>query len=149
MPGRAPPKLGDGTEWDAVPGLRGCTPQSCAYRDLLSDFRALGVGVYAVSTQMSEYQREFAERMHIPFPILSDSELALTRALRLPSIDMPVDSGGPTTLLRRMAWYCEHARIERVWYPVFPPDRNAAEVLAWLRARATANGLLERGTCSR
>lgn len=135
VPGRAPPRLGDGTDWDLVPGMRGCTPQSCAYRDLLSDFQALGVGVHAISTQTSEYQREFAERMHIPYPILSDSHLALTRALRLPSIEMPVDAGGPTTLIKRMAWYCDGSRIARIWYPVFPPDQNAAEVLAWLRAR--------------
>src|SRR5688572_22914880 len=135
VPGRAPPRLADGTDWDLVPGLRGCTPQACAYRDLTGEFRALGVDVYALSTQTSEYQREFAERMHIPFPILSDAELALTRSLRLPALDMPVPSGGPPTLLRRMAWYCEDARIARVWYPVFPPDRNAAEVLAWLRSR--------------
>jgi len=73
--------------------------------------------------------------MHIPFPILSDSELALTHALRLPSLDMPVETGGPRTLIKRMAWYCDSSRIEHVWYPVFPPDKNAAEVLAWLRER--------------
>ena len=101
----------------------------------MAEFRALGVTLHATNTQATEYQREFAERMHIAFPILSDSELALTRALRLPSIDRPVDSGGPRTLLKRMAWYCERSRIEHVLYPVFPPDRNAAEVLAWLRAR--------------
>jgi peroxiredoxin len=133
VPGRPPPKLADGTEWDMVPGMRGCTPQSCAYRDLAADFRALGVDVYALSTQTTEYQREFAERMHIPFPILSDAALALTHALDLPRIEMPVPSGGPSTLVKRMAWYCDRARIEHVWYPVFPPDRNAAEVLDWLR----------------
>ena len=139
VPGRTPPRLADGTEWDLVPGMRGCTPQSCGYRDRLAEFRALGVAVYALSTQTSAYQREFAERMHIPFPILSDSELALTRALSLPSIEMPVESGGPPTLIKRMAWYCERGRIEHVWYPVFPPDRNAEEVLDWLgsqRAKA-------------
>lgn len=134
VPGRAPPRLADGTAWDLVPGLRGCTPQSCGYRDLVGEFRALGVGVYAVSTQTTAYQREFAERMHIPFPILSDAGLALTRALRLPSIEMPAVEGGPTTLLKRMAWFCERSRVEHVWYPVFPPDRNAAEVLGWIRS---------------
>lgn len=136
VPGRPPPRLADGTEWDLVPGMRGCTPQSCGYRDLLADFRALGVAVVAVSTQEPAYQREFAERMHLRFPILSDAELALTRALRLPSLEMPAATGGPPTLLQRMAWYCERGRIEHVWYPVFPPDRNAATVLAWLRERA-------------
>jgi len=133
VPGQPPPRLADGSDWDLVPGMRGCTPQSCGFRDLLSEFRALSVSVYAVSTQTSEYQREFAERMHIPFPILSDSELALTRSLRLPAIDMPAASGGPPTLLKRMAWFCERSRIEHVWYPVFPPNENAARVLAWLR----------------
>jgi len=90
VPGRPPPRLADGTEWDLVPGMRGCTPQSCAYRDLAADFRALGVAVHAVSTQTTEYQREFATRTHMPFAILSDSALVLTRALRLPSIEMPV-----------------------------------------------------------
>ncbi len=110
------------------------------HRDLLSEFRALGVAVCAVSTQTTAYQREFTERMHIPFPILSDSALALTRALRLPSIDMPLQPGGPPTLLKRMAWFCERSRVEHVWYPVFPPDRNAAEVFDWLRARKARAG---------
>jgi peroxiredoxin len=74
--------------------------------------------------------------MHVRFPILSDSALALTRAMRLPSIEMPPAAGGPTTLLKRMAWHCERSRIERVWYPVFPPDGNAAEVLAVLRGES-------------
>ena len=135
VPGRAPPRLADGTEWDLVPGMRGCTPQSCGYRDLRAEFRALGVAVYALSTQTSEYQREFAERMHIPFPVLSDSELVLTRALALPALEVPPQPGGPGTVLKRMTWHCARGRIEHVWYPVFPPDRNAAEVLAWIRAR--------------
>jgi peroxiredoxin len=134
-PGQPPPRLADGSDWDLVPGLRGCTPQSCAYRDLHADFRALGVAVVAVSTQTSAYQRELAERMHLAFPILSDERLALTRALRLPSLEMPAAPGGPTTLIKRMAWYCERGRIEHVWYPVFPPQENAATVLAWLRGR--------------
>jgi peroxiredoxin len=140
VPGRAPPRLADGTEWDLVPGMRGCTPQSCGYRDLRADFRALGVSVYAVSTQTTEYQREFAERMQIPYPLLSDAALALTRGMRLPSIDMPVEAGGPPTLIRRMAWYCRRARIEHLWYPVFPPNENAAIVLAWLRSQPSNVG---------
>lgn len=135
VPGKSPPSLADGTPWDLVPGMRGCTPQSCGYRDRVAEFRDLGVSIAAISTQTTEYQREFAQRMHIPFPILSDHRLALTRALRLPSIDMPVETGGPSTLLRRMAWYCDQGRIEHVWYPVFPPDENAPRVLEWLRKR--------------
>lgn len=135
VPGRPPPRFADGTEWDLVPGMRGCTPQSCGFRDLLGEFRELGVAVYGISTQSSTYQRELAERLHIPFPILSDRELRLTRALALPSIEAPPVDGEPTTLIRRMAWYCESGRIEHVWYPVFPPDRCAARVLDWLRER--------------
>ncbi len=135
VPGRPPPRMADGTEWDAVPGMRGCTPQSCAFRDLNEEFAELGVSIYAVSTQTTEYQREFAQRNHIPFPILSDWELRLTRGMRLPSIEMPVEAGGPPTLMRRMAWYCERSTIVRCWYPVFPPNENAARVLEWLRSR--------------
>jgi peroxiredoxin len=138
VPGKAPPSLADGTPWDLVPGMRGCTPQSCAYRDRLAEFRDLGVSVAAISTQTTAYQREFAQRMHIPFPILSDHTLRLTRSMRLPSIEMPVETGGPSTLLRRMAWYCDRGRIEHVWYPVFPPDENAQMVLGWLRERGGA-----------
>ena len=130
-PGRAA-----GPEWDAIPGARGCTPQSCGFRDLHREFTALGVTVYGVSTQETGYQREFVERNHVPFEILSDRDLALTHALRLPTFEYPIAGGGPTTLIRRMAWYVERGRIERIWYPVFPPDRNAETVLGWLRERA-------------
>jgi peroxiredoxin len=123
-----------GPEWDLIPGARGCTPQSCGFRDLHADFQALGVAVAGVSTQRTAYQREFVERNHVPFALLSDAELRLTGVLRLPTFEFPVAGGGPTTLIRRMAWYLEGGRIARVWYPVFPPDRNAETVLAWLRA---------------
>lgn len=134
VPGKAAPRLPDGTEWDMIPGMRGCTPQSCAFRDLHAEFRALGVSVYAISTQTNEYQREFAERNHIPFPVLSDSELRFTRMMKLPKIEMPVEAGGPPTLIRRMAWYCDQGLIRKVWYPVFPPNENAQRVLEWLQA---------------
>jgi len=124
-----------GPEWDLIPGARGCTPQSCGFRDLDGDFRALGVRVVGVSTQTTTYQREFVERNHAPFDLLSDAALRLTRALRLPTFEFPVASGGPTTLIRRMAWYADRGTIRHVWYPVFPPDRNAATVLAWLRTQ--------------
>ena len=123
-----------GPEWDAIPGARGCTPQSCGFRDLHAEFAARGVRVAAVSTQTTDYQREFVTRNHIPFEILSDAGLALTRALRLPSFEYPVERGGPTTLIKRMVWYVEAGRIVHVWYPVFPPDKNAEIVLAWLDA---------------
>ena len=124
-----------GREWNLSPGARGCTPQSCGFRDLHTEFTALGISVAGVSTQTVEYQREFVERNHVPFDLLSDAELRLTRALLVPTFEFPVTSGGPTTLIKRMAWYLEGGRIERVWYPVFPPDRNAETVLAWLRGR--------------
>jgi peroxiredoxin len=124
-----------GPEWDAIPGARGCTPQSCGFRDLHRDFTKLDITVLGVSTQDTGYQREFVERNHVPFALLSDRELLLTRALRLPTFEYPVERGGPTTLIKRMAWYVERGRIEKIWYPVFPPDRNAGTVLAWLHER--------------
>jgi len=122
-----------GPEWDAIPGARGCTPQSCGFRDLAAGFAVQGVRIAAVSTQDTAYQQEFVERNHITFEILSDAALELTRALSLPTFEYPVAGGGPTTLIKRMAWYVDGGRIEKVWYPVFPPDRNAETVLAWLR----------------
>jgi len=123
-----------GREWDLIPGARGCTPQSCGFRDLHAEFQALGVTVAGVSTQTTAYQREFVERNHVPFDLLSDAELSLTRALRLPTFEFPVPGIGPATLIRRMAWYLDGGRLARVWYPVFPPNANAETVLAWLRA---------------
>lgn len=125
-----------GPEWDLIAGARGCTPQSCGFRDRHGDFRALGVAVAGVSTQTTAFQREFVERNHVPFELLSDAGLRLTRALRLPTFEFAVGSGGPTTLIKRMAWYLEGGRIRRVFYPVFPPDTNAQTVLAWLRERS-------------
>lgn len=140
VPGQ-PPNLGFGAEdWDTIPGARGCTPQSCGFRDLYSEFRTLGVQVFGVSTNTTEHHREFVERNHIPFEMLSDSGLDLVRAMSLPTFEFPVESGGPNTLIKRMAWYVEPdaagiPRIAHVWYPVFPPDRNAATVVEWLKAR--------------
>ena len=127
VPGEPP-----GPGWDLIPGARGCTPQSCAFRDLHSSFTELGVRVAGVSTQDTGYQREFAARNHVPFDLLSDAALGLTRALRLPTFEFPVKSGGGTTLMKRMAWYVVGGRIRKVWYPVFPPNENAANVLGWL-----------------
>ncbi|MGH7420315.1 MAG: peroxiredoxin [Candidatus Rokuibacteriota bacterium] len=124
-----------GPEWDAIPGARGCTPQSCGFRDLHREFTALGVALFGISTQERDYQEEFVARNHVPFELLSDRDLAFTHALRLPTFEYPVERDGPTTLIKRMAWYVERGRIERIWYPVFPPDRNAETVLAWLHER--------------
>lgn len=116
--------------WNDIPGARGCTPQSCAYRDTLAEFSALGASVVGISTQTPEEQREFAEREHIPFPLLSDADLQLAEALRLPTFE--VDG---MTLYKRLTLVAEAGRIVKAFYPVFPPDRNAAEVLGWLRDR--------------
>lgn len=115
--------------WDDIPGARGCTPQSCGFRDHFVELKALGVtDVFGLSTQTTAYQREAAERLHLPFPILSDADLALTRALDLPTFTI---SG--MTLLKRMALIVDDGTIVKVFYPVFPPDKNAAEVVTWLR----------------
>jgi len=114
--------------WDDIPGARGCTPQSCAYRDSLAEFSSLGASVVGISAQSAEEQREFAEREHIPFPLLSDLDLRLASTLRLPTFQ--VDG---LTLYKRLTLVAEAGKIVKAFYPVFPPDRNAAEVLAWLR----------------
>jgi peroxiredoxin len=114
--------------WDDIPGARGCTPQSCAYRDAVTEFERLGVSLVGISAQTPAEQREFAEREHIPFPLLSDHQLALAgEPLRLPTFE-----AGGLTLYRRLTLIAEASRIVKVFYPVFPPDRDAAEVLAWL-----------------
>lgn len=116
--------------WDDIPGARGCTPQSCAFRDALGELTALGAAVVGISAQTPDEQREFAEREHIPFPLLSDSELKLAAGLRLPTFE--VDG---MTLYKRLTLIAEAGRIVKVFYPVFPPDRNASAVLAWLADR--------------
>ena len=115
--------------WDDIPGARGCTPQSCGFRDHFAELKELGVThLFGLSTQDTGYQREVAERLHLPFAILSDAKLALTRALKLPTF---TTSG--MTLLKRAALVVDDGVIAKVFYPVFPPDKNAAEVIAWLR----------------
>lgn len=132
VPGQAPNLGFAGEDWDDIPGARGCTPQNCAFRDTYEAFTALAVQVFGVSTQTSEFQRAFKERNDVPFDYLSDSGLELVRAMRLPTFDFPVESGGPDRLIKRMAWFVEDSRVIRVFYPVFPPHRNATTVLAWL-----------------
>jgi peroxiredoxin len=116
--------------WDDIPGARGCTPQSCAYRDSLAEFSALAATVVGISAQSPEEQHEFAEREHIPFALLSDSGLRLAAALRLPTFEVE-----GMTLFKRLTFVAERGTITKVLYPVFPPDRNASEVLSWLRDR--------------
>ena len=114
--------------WDAIPGARGCTPQSCAFRDHHAEIRALGATVFGVSAQSPAEQAEFAGRVHLPFELLSDERLALAGALRLPLFE-----AGGRTLIRRVTLILSEGKIEKVFYPVFPPDRNAAEVEGYLR----------------
>jgi peroxiredoxin len=125
------PGVENPTGWDLIPGARGCTPQSCAFRDHFAELKALGVSrVFGLSTQDTAYQREVAERLHLPFPILSDEHFSLTQAFRLPTLQT---SG--MTLLKRLTLVIDNGKIEHVFYPVFPPDRNASDVIAWLGAR--------------
>lgn len=121
-PGKAPP---DG--WDAIPGARGCTPQTCAFRDLHAAFKGQRAEVYGLSTQPTDYQREMVERLHVPFPVLSDAALEFTHALRLPTFT--VDD---MILLKRLTLVIRDGVVEHVFYPVFPPDKSADAVLAWL-----------------
>lgn len=123
-PGELPP-----TGWDEIPGARGCTPQSCAFRDHYQEIRALGAAVFGLSTQTTGYQQEAAARLKLPFALLSDAELRLARALGLPTFE--VDG---MVLLRRLTLVLRDGVVERVFYPVPEPARNAEDVLAWLRA---------------
>ena len=116
--------------WDAIPGARGCTPQSCGFRDAHDDLRALGLRVAGVSAQTLDDQQEFAKRNRMPFPVVADPERKLGAALRLPTFEV-----AGHTLYKRLALVAEDARIVKVFYPVFPPDENAQEVLRWLRTR--------------
>jgi peroxiredoxin len=121
--------------WDDIPGARGCTPESCAYRDALAEFEALGATVVGISAQTAEEQAEFAAREHIPFPLISDAGLSLAKGLLLPTFEVE-----GMTLYKRLTLVAEASAIVKVFYPVFPPDRNAAEVLAWLRRRRAFPG---------
>ena len=116
--------------WDAIPGARGCTPQSCSFRDHFGELKRLGVAqLYGLSTQDTGYQREAAERLHLPFAVLSDAEFKLTRAIKLPTFTV-----AGMTLLKRMALVIDDGVVAKVFYPVFPPDKNAEDVIAWLKA---------------
>ena len=118
------------TGWNRIPGARGCTPQSCAFRDHYEELRKLGVReVFGLSTQDSAYQSEAVERLRLPFELLSDEQLAFARALKLPTFS--VDG---MTLIKRLTLIQRDGVIEKVFYPVFPSDRNAEEVMRWLAA---------------
>ena len=121
-------------DWDEIPGARGCTPESCGFRDHHAELLAAGAdAVFGLSTQDTAYQREAAERLALPFALLSDERLELTRALGLPAFEAAGE-----TLLRRLTLLVAGGAVERIWYPVFPPDRHAGEVLAWLAGAGAA-----------
>jgi peroxiredoxin len=118
--------------WDLIPGARGCTPQSCSFRDHFAELKALGVGhLFGLSTQDPDYQREAAERLHLPFALLSDEHLKLARAMNLPSFET-----SDMTLLKRFTLVINDGTVEHVFYPVFPPDRSASDVVEWFSQRA-------------
>jgi peroxiredoxin len=113
--------------WDEIPGARGCTPQSCNFRDRFPELQALDVSVFGLSTQTTDYQQEMASRLHLPFEVVSDAELAFTKALKLPTFEIE-----SKTLLKRVTLILSKGKIDKVFYPVFPPDNNAEQVIAWL-----------------
>jgi peroxiredoxin len=128
------PKMGrpdqaDPPGWDAIPGARGCTQESCAYRDLHQEFRELGWSVAGLSAQPADEQQEASVRLHLVFPLLADPERQLGEALRLPTFE-----AGGMTLYKRLTLVAREGRIVKVFYPVFPPQNNAGEVLAWIRS---------------
>ena len=124
-----PGKISLVDDWDMIPGARGCTPQTCAFRDLFAELKAAGAQhVFGLSTQSNAYQTEMASRLHLPFPVLSDEKLELTRALSLPTMEV-----ADLVLIKRLALIVDDGRITQVFYPVFPPDRNAGDVLEWLK----------------
>ncbi|HJS47730.1 MAG TPA: peroxiredoxin [Gemmatimonadales bacterium] len=128
LPDAEPP--GGLAAWDAIPGMRGCTPQACAYRDHHAELGSLGAEVFGVSTQDTAYQQEMAERLHLPFAVLSDAALRFTRALQLPT-----ERVAGELVLRRLTLLAEAGRIVDVFHPVFPPDADAGRVTDWLRRR--------------
>lgn len=127
MTGRPDVPLPDG--WDSIPGARGCTPEACGFRDHYADLQRHGAGVYGISTQPTAWQQEARTRLHLPFALLSDADLHFTRALRLPTFAV-----AGMTLLRRLTLIVRDGQVEHLWYPVFPPDTHAAQVVAWLVA---------------
>ncbi len=124
-PGQPVPK-----GWDEIPGARGCTPESCGFRDHYQKLRNLKTQVFGLSTQTSDYQREMVARLHLPFEVLSDAGFALTNALRLPTFEFD-----GVRLLKRLTLVLSDGKIEKVFYPVFPPDKHPEEVIAWLGHR--------------
>lgn len=122
--------------WDQIPGARGCTPQSCAFRDHYQELVSLGAQVYGLSTQNTEYQIEAAKRLHLPFELLSDSALGLAKSLKLPIFEIENQQ-----LIKRVTLIAEAGKIVQVFYPVFPPDQNANQVVEWLQTNVSSADL--------
>jgi peroxiredoxin len=119
--------------WNEIPGARGCTPQTCGFRDHHRELTGLGAAVFGMSTQTSDYQREMVERLHVPFEVLSDADLEMVHALRLPTFTFR-----EMTLMKRVTMFVRDGVIEHVIYPVFPPDRSAEEAVRWLEGAASS-----------
>src|SRR5258708_17334419 len=119
--------------WDEIPGARGCTPQSCSMRDHYKAMKALGAEVFGLSSQTTEYQSEMVKRLHLPFEVLSDSKLVFAKSLRLPTFIF-----GGVTLIKRLTLVIKERKVEKVFYPVFPPDQHGAQVVAWLKSKQSA-----------
>jgi peroxiredoxin len=119
--------------WNDIPGARGCTPQSCSMRDHYKQMKALGAEVFGLSTQTTGYQKEMVNRLHLPFEVLSDSNFAFTKSLRLPTFSI-----AGMTLIKRLTLVIKDKKIEKVFYPIFPPDQHGAQVVAWLTVRQPA-----------
>lgn len=129
-PRTSPPDEAPLSGWDLIPGAKGCTPQSCAFRDHYQELRRAGAAqVFGLSAQTTAYQQEAASRLHLPFPLLSDAELAFTQALHLPIFEV-----AGMLLIKRLTLIVSNGKIVKVFYPVFPPDQNATDVLVWLSA---------------
>jgi len=128
QPGKALP-----AGWDDIPGARGCTPETCGFRDHHKDLAKLHADVYGISTQSTVYQQEMVKRLEVPFEVLSDERMTFTHALKLPTFTVE-----GMTLMKRLTLVVRGNKIEKVFYPVFPPDKHAEEVIAWLRSHPIA-----------
>jgi len=136
-PGQDPP--GGNKFWDSIPGARGCTPESCHFRDSYAEYTALNITVFGLSTQDTEYQQEAATRLHLPFSLLSDVHYEFTEKLNLPTFEVDIEENGQinsTRLIKRLTLICVDNKIKHVFYPVFPPDTHADEVLKWIKENA-------------
>lgn len=142
---RSSPDADDPPGWDAVPGARGCSPQGCSFRDHMAELDALGASVLGLSTQPLDHLRSEKERLHLPFPLVSDHDLRLQKALELPLLEFAI---GDQQFLKRVTLVIRNGRIIKVFYPVFPPDQSAETVLRWLSSRASPERSIGTGSGS-